>query len=81
MGISRGSYVTDGEMWGANQRAVLKFKIWNRDGRLPILDACRQLKERLFWHSSISKHRFGNSSAFSAALVRNIVTMLSLNLY
>jgi hypothetical protein len=45
IGISRGSYFTDAEMWGANHRAVFKFKIWNRDGRLPLLDVSRQLQE------------------------------------
>jgi hypothetical protein len=44
IGISRGSYVTDGEMWGgANQTAVFEFKIWNGDGRLPLLGVSRQL--------------------------------------
>jgi hypothetical protein len=44
IGISRGSYVTDGEVRGSNQRAVFKFKIWNRYRRLPLLDVSRQLQ-------------------------------------
>jgi hypothetical protein len=80
IGISRGSYVTGGEMWGTNQRAAFKLKIWNRDGRLPLLDVSGQLQGHSFAVFD-QEASFRTSSAFLATSVRNIVAMLSLNLY